>query len=512
MKILLISYINSYKYGNTGLDYIAHFLRKSNNHVDIKYYHKKESYSEIIQSLPLNYDIYGFSVFETNYFLLKKISIYIKKSNFNAITIFGGQFVTMNYPYIIKDTVSIDYFILGDGESPLLRIINHHTQTSHLLHNDNNIATAKNFFNKTINIEDHTLLDADFDYYINDTYNHNINKTHCMMTKSNVCTGSCTFCCSKKGFIKYKDNEKIINEIQYLSINYGVRKFFFCDDDLFDIDYEPNRIRLNDLLDKIISLHLNIVFSGFSKVRPICNPLNYKILKKMNLAGFHHLFLGIDAGNNFDKKLYNKYATLEEGLSSIKILNNIGIAPRYGIIFINPYSSLETFRETYHYLLKLKSSNFYHYGGLHVQLLNGTHLLKKVSNDNLLDKDFSFIHTDKYHYLHSNIIPIVNFLDNKFMPKANSIKHQFNTLKRKYELVRHMNKNAEIYNSFISFYEQYEFENLKEFFYHLFEENDLVFCENNLDKFIKKMEINANIYAPIIEKLNNLFINTPIYK
>lgn len=69
MKILLISYINSYKYGNTGLDYIAHFLRKSNNHVDIKYYHKKESYAEIIQSLPLNYDIYGFSVFETNYFL-----------------------------------------------------------------------------------------------------------------------------------------------------------------------------------------------------------------------------------------------------------------------------------------------------------------------------------------------------------------------------------------------------------------------------------------------------------
>ena len=53
---------------------------------------------------------------------------------------------------------------------------------------------------------------------------------------------------------------------------------------------------------------------------------------------------------------------------------------------------------------------------------------------------------------------------------------------------------------------------IKEFFYHLFEENDLVFCENNLDKFIKKMEINANIYAPIIEKLNNLFINTPIYK
>lgn len=513
MQILLVSIINSYKYGNTGVDFIAHSIREKHiDTVDIKYYHNKECYDDIIRDIPLNYDIYGFSIFETNFLLSNKISTFIKNNHDNAIIVFGGQFVTMNYMEMVNDCGNVDYFIIGDGESPISKIINHHRSQNTLLIDDNNIVSANNIFDKTINIEDHTEMDTCYDYYLSDNYERNCQKTHCMMTKSNICTGACTFCCSRKGRVKYKDTEKIVNEIKYLATKYGVRKFFFCEDDIFDIDCDENRFRLNDLFNKILDLDLNIVFSGFSKAKAICNPNNYELLKKMNLVGFHHLFLGIDAGNESDRVLYNKRSSLYEGMAAVRILNEVNISPRYGMIFINPYSSIQTMRESYRYLLELKSSNFYHYGGLHVQLLNGTRLLEKVRNDGLLKENFSFKNVEAYNFLHPEIIPVVNFLKNEFIPKADEVRHQFNTLKRKFELVRHLNKQAEQYCSFVSHYEEIEYEAIKQLLYPLFEENNVNACRNQLDRFINSMEMNALEYAPVIRELNNLFISTPIKK
>ena len=70
MKLLLLSYITSFKYGNTGLDYIARYIRdRSNYNVKIKYYHHHEDLDKIIQDIDLDYDVYGFSVFQNNYTL-----------------------------------------------------------------------------------------------------------------------------------------------------------------------------------------------------------------------------------------------------------------------------------------------------------------------------------------------------------------------------------------------------------------------------------------------------------
>lgn len=513
MKILLISNINSYKYGNTGIDYIVHYIREVKKEtVDVRYYHHKESLEEIINDIPLDYDIYGLSVFETNYFTFKELCHFIKESCPKAIVAIGGQFVTMNYKEIIRDEFDADYYILGDGEGPFGRILEHHKTCDNLLENDENIATANSIEKKKANVEDHTIAEASFDYFEYDSFKNNRNKTHCMMTKSNVCTGACSFCCSRKGRIHYKENYKIIEEIKYLATEYGVRKFFFCDDDIFDIDREDNRKRLEDLLNGIENLNLNIVFSGFAKPKAVCNPQNYELLKKMSHVGFHHLFLGIDAGNESDRILYNKRSSLEEGISAVKIMNEVGISPRYGIIFINPYTSIETMRESFRYLLKLESSNYYHYGGLHVQLLNGTRLQKKVKEDGLLDPTYSFLNTEAYHYVHPEILPIIDFMEHEFIPQADAVKHQFNTLKRKYEMVKHMNREAEVLGEFVAKYEKIEFHNLKQFLYPLYEENDVNYCRNHLEEFIASMKKNALEYAPVIRQLNRLFLDTPLSK
>lgn len=511
MKLLLISIINSYKYGNTGVDYIANYLRENSKFiVDIKYYHKNESIDFIKKDLPLDYDFYGCSVFETNYFIFKKISVFIKNKNRRSLIFFGGQFVSMNYYEMIKDVPYVDYLILGDGEGPINRLLNHHLYKDEVLIGDCNIVSKEDFENKVKNIENHIYMKHDFDYFLQDDEYTNKQKTHCIMTKSNVCTGACSFCCSRKGKVLYKDIDLIVEEIYYLANSFGVRKIFFVDDDIFDIDNDENRNRLIELFQKIKNLNLNLLFSGFAKCKSICNNKNYDLLELMNDVGFHNLFLGIDAGNEKDRILYNKRATLEEGIKSINILNKIGISPRYGMIFINPYSTLETMKENYRYLTKLKSSNYYHYGGLKVQLLAGTKLLEKVKNDGLLGEEYSFVNTDAYNYKYSEIIPIVEFLDNELMPQLEVIKGQFNTLKRKYELVKNINCYYKMYEMNIKEWENKEYNALQEYFYYLYEENDIKYCRAKLSEFVSNMQKNSKIYMPVIKEFEKVYDETPI--
>lgn len=520
MVILLISIINSYKYGNTGVDSIVARLRKNrNNKVLVRYYHNNESFEMIKEDLNKlgKCDLYGFSVFETNYLLFKKISEHIKQQNPSAIITMGGQFVGMNYKEIIKETPYVDYCILGEGETPFERLISFYSSArsgnAEIYVGDKNIASKEDYNDKCCNVENEINRPVVYDYFENDTGAKNSKKTYCMLTKSNVCTGNCSFCVSRKGKVKYKTPQELRDQIVFLAKNYGVRKYFLCDDDIFDIDGDANRTRLQEFLELIEKERLNIVFSGFSKAKAIANPLNHALLVKMSEVGFHHLFIGVDAGNETDRLLYNKRSSLDEGIQAIRVLNDVGISPRYGMIFINPFSSKETLRENYEYLVALRSSNYYHYGGLKAQLLNGTRLLQKTIDAGLLKKDFSFLNTEAYGYWNEDIENIICFLDEEFYPKIDTLKSQYNTLKRKYELVKHLNySQVKKYESQMGEYEQTEAECLIEYFSHLYEDGDIEYCRRNLDALYETMKRRTMVYRPIIKELSEIYDNTPLYK
>lgn len=513
MKIVLISIINNYVYGNTGVDFIAHHLRKDERDiVETEYYHNKESNSTIMADLPLDADMYGFSVFETNYVQLRELANDVKMVNPKAVSFFGGQFVSMNYVNMLKECQNVDYFILGEGESPIKRLVDFHRNNDKKYLHDKNIVSLYDYIDKSLNVETNINRGLDFDYFKYDNPQNNARKTHCIMTKSNVCAGACTFCCSRKGRVYYKDIDRVVNEIAFLAKTYNVRKYFITDDDIFDIDNDDNRYRLGELFERIIDLNFNLTFSGFSKAKSICNPKNYGILLKMYQAGFTHLFIGIDAGNETDRILYNKRSSLDEGKKAVALLNQVGITPRYGMIFFNPYTTFETMRDNYRFLVELKSANYFHYGGLRVQLLNGTKLLDKTLKDNLLTEDYSFMNTVGYKFQNSEIQPFVSFMEQEFIPRADAIAYQFNVLKRKYAIVRCINYKAEKYGEMVKQYEIEEFLLLKNYFYHLYEEFDLAYCKFELSNFMKTMQRNESEYKKIIKELNVIYKNTPIFR
>ena len=512
----MISIINSYKYGNTGLDSIVYKLRQNpKNRVDMKFYHNHEQYDEIVSDLievgP--YEVYGFSVFETNYSLFNSIAKVIKKINKDACIVMGRQFVTMNYEMIISESDNVDYYIIGDGESPFERLVEYRRlHGDKILHGDLNIAHKTDYLNKKINIEKQIDRGVVYDYFYYDTPERNMQKTYCMLTKSNVCTGNCSFCVSRKGHVEYISAEQLANKIEYLARTYGIRKFFLCDDDIFDIDGEENRARLERLIQLIDDMRLNIVFSGFAKAKSVANVANADILEKMSKIGFHHLFVGIDTGNEMDRKLYNKKSSLKEGVSAISYLRKIGIAPRFGMIFFNPFSSLESIRENFLYLKRIGSANYYHYGGLKVQLLYGTRLLQLTKDKGLLKNNYFMLNTEAYNFENPGILEIVDFLNNEFYRRTDAIKSQFITLKNKYELINHMDYEINGLREKVDAFEKIERSELVNYFEHLYVENNLSLCQKLLPEFIDRMERRTEVYRSIIKELDEIYKSIPLEK
>jgi len=275
------------------------------------------------------------------------------------------------------------------------------------------------------------------------------------------------------------------------------------------VNSQENYDRLIDFSKRIISLNLNLVFSGFAKANSIV-PNKQELLALMSEAGFYYLFIGVDAGNELDRFLYNKRATLQENQEALALLSENGIWARYGIISINPYSTRERLCETYKYLCKLKSANFYHYGGLHLQHLYGTKMYSLVKSDGLLKDDFSFLNVYGYKFQNEEIIPIVNFLRYEFLPAVNNIKYQFYRLKHCFEKAKHLTRKVQHYQELISKEEEIEFQLLKEFFGHLYVATDLQYCKKMLPSFITTEKQRAKSFQLLCSVLEELIRATPL--
>lgn len=326
IQIGLVSIISSESYGNSGIEYIAYELRKNKEVcVNCLYYHNGESIEKIMSDIGSNYDIIGFSVYPTNYKQYISIANQLKQRSSKIVTIMGGGFVTLNWKDIVDDMSSIDYLIIGEGEEPFHSLVKYYLKNNNLVDFEHSSIVSKTSrVNKIVCKNQDVERWCSFDYYENFSKEENKRKIHCLFTKTNVCTGACSFCCSLKGKVIYKTIDRIVDEIEYVSNKFGIRHFYFSDDNIFDIDSEETKSRLIELFKRIKGLNKNLVFSAFAK----CNSIkreNIELYKLMSEIGFYFIFLGVDAGNEADRRLYNKASLLSENIESIRILSEVGI-------------------------------------------------------------------------------------------------------------------------------------------------------------------------------------------
>ena len=358
-KVLFITLNNVWRYGNIGIDQLTGYLCEKGFNINIQYYSNRHAVQEIIKTIDMSYDFYGFSVNSSNYEKCCEIARIIKENNKEAIIDFGGGYPTRYYREIAHDNSCVDYMVLGDGEIPteyLLDVLSRNKAfqcNERVVHES--IATKydldgkKDFFNGEVTWE------PAYDYYLYDTSQRNSRKVHCIQTKNNVCTGNCSFCTERHGKIVYKDIDSIVNQIEYVNKKFGVQKIYFTDDNILDPNNDVAKERIILLCNKLREKNLKLAYQCYIKAISIDDtPYDNELLELMHDTGFVEIFVGIEAGNNQDLKLYNKHTTVEDNYKVIRLLKRHKIFPIIGYIAFNPYSSKERIADNFKYLCDIE--------------------------------------------------------------------------------------------------------------------------------------------------------------
>ena len=92
----------------------------------------------------------------------------------------------------------------------------------------------------------------------------------------------------------------------------------FVDYDFFDVLTDDRKEQIMELLIKIQKLKKNLNFSCFARPTSIKDK-HIDMYLKMKEVGFSCVFLGVDTGNNIDRKLYKKIPPLEDSIKALNI-------------------------------------------------------------------------------------------------------------------------------------------------------------------------------------------------
>ncbi|HMB30884.1 MAG TPA: radical SAM protein [Desulfohalobiaceae bacterium] len=303
-----------------GLAYIASLLRQSGHEVQIA--DMTLGLQETTSRFD-DFDLVGISSDTPRHNLAMQLAKKVKQ--YNIPVIMGGPHVSF-LPEESLQTGFVDYVIKGEGEYILKNLVDHlneggdvkevpgisYINNGEIVHNTNQ--------HGFIDVNDLPLPSRDL--LKMDSYNAllgNINGTSIIGSRG--CPFNCSFCASSQLFgLKWRprEPEDIVDEIMEVKKRYGIKGFFFMDD---NHTLQPDRtIRICELIN---NKDLDISWWCFSRVNTIVE--REDMVQAMAASGCQMVFIGVESPNQDVLDSYNKNITPDLSLQAIKILHKHNI-------------------------------------------------------------------------------------------------------------------------------------------------------------------------------------------
>ena len=228
-----------------------------------------------------------------------------KEINRDTIIAVGGIHVTVLPEETLKDG-NIDFVVLGEGEYTFRDLIE-------TLNSDNDLSKINGLCYRSnqkiiINQKSNFIENLDelpfparhllpMDFYLKTISPHcGFKRTpFTSMITSRGCPQSCTFCELKHLWGKkyrVRSAESVLDEIEFLIENYGIKEIHFEDDNL-----TANNKRAIKIFDGMIDRKFDITWSVPSGLSVFY--LNKKILQKMKQSGCYSISIAIESGDEY---------------------------------------------------------------------------------------------------------------------------------------------------------------------------------------------------------------------
>ena len=395
-----------------GLPYLSSFLKQNNYEVKIYdlniklksvsqnykfdtyeeqvkfFYDNIEYFKKWIQEvLSFNPHIIGFTMWNTNCHIIKKLSSLIKEYDKNIYIVCGGAYISENYDteFELEKILSLDSInclIMGEGENTLLDVVNSVESDKYPI---DIIGTISIDLNNKIKInpfrEEEKNIDVlpfpDYSYYNLENY---LLKNAIPLIFSRGCKGRCKFCTVFAHWKKFRTRSalNVFNEILFRIKEYNMNKYEF---ELHDCACNQDLNMLEQLCDLLLNdsrTKNKVFFSSFAKIID----MDYKLLTKMRQVGFKNLKFGLESGSNKILKLMCKPHSVEKAKTVIKNTWLVGIEAVVMLIIGFPGETEEDFDKT----IQFVEDNFKYITEIHLNLYCMNEVL--INNfSNILDMD-----------------------------------------------------------------------------------------------------------------------------
>jgi magnesium-protoporphyrin IX monomethyl ester (oxidative) cyclase len=170
------------------------------------------------------------------------------------------------------------------------------------------------------------------------------------MMLSRGCPVQCAYCGSRYVMgekVRYRPATSILEEINFLEQNYGIRNFTFVDD-----NYTMSRTRALELFEALAKRPKRIAFTFPNGLRP--RTLDAELLRAMAKAGCYALALGIESGSDETLKRMRKKQTVSEIRETVELVRRETKIRVTGFFILGyPGETLEDVRNTIRFATEL---------------------------------------------------------------------------------------------------------------------------------------------------------------
>jgi len=274
-------------------------------------------------------------------------------------------------PELTLNESDVDYVIEGEEQIPLRKLI-------YCLKKGSDISTVPSLWHQNSNGEilssDKADLISDLDKYLPiaawdllpmDLYRaHN---WHCFddidnrspygaLYTSLGCPYKCSFCCINAPFgvnkIRFRSPKIVVDELEHLSSVYGVRNI-----KLIDEMFVLNKSHYMSIVDLIIERNLDLNIWAYARI----DTIKEDVLKRMKMAGFNWLGIGIESGSAEVRDGAIKQLKNNDIYNIVSMVESAGIEVGANYIFGLKDDTEESMQDTLVLAKKLNTSwaNFY---------------------------------------------------------------------------------------------------------------------------------------------------------
>lgn len=254
--------------------------------------------------------------------------------------VLGGPHLSV-YPLETLDKWGIDYGIIGDGETPLHRLLDM-LDSKDSYHIDGVITKADmdpTPFTET-NLDD--LRDVDWASVDLNRYNSIAGEgKNCTIIASRGCPFKCGFCFNDRRKVRFRNPSRVVAEARLLK-KLGVDELLFYDDNV-----TLKKSYVEELCSGLKPL--NIKWSGPSRI----DTVTPRILTLMKDSGCHMLRFGVESGSDKILKLMNKGTTKDAVALTFHWAELAGLSTFAYFIIGYATETPETMQETIDFAIEL---------------------------------------------------------------------------------------------------------------------------------------------------------------